>query len=227
MKTQENLVSSYFPITTNCSGEHIQLIRNTALIKRFRKDETILHGGKACSGLVAVISGQLRAFIQSSTGKQVTLYRLYDYDVCVMSASCLLKNMQFDIHLSAQCDTTVLIIPTATIELINPVNPIFRQYTLDLLAQRFSDVMWTMEQIAFSPMPARIARFVLDTANQNDGESAILTHDTIAKELGSAREVISRILKYLQSEEIIQLGRGRIHITNLNKLEDLAKQLSD
>jgi CRP/FNR family transcriptional regulator, anaerobic regulatory protein len=227
MKTQENLVSSYFPITANCSGEHIQLIRNTALIKRFRKDETILHGGKACSGLVAVIKGQLRAFIQSSTGKQVTLYRLYDYDVCVMSASCLLKNMQFDIHLTAQSDTTVLIIPTATIELINPVNPIFRQYTLDLLAQRFSDVMWTMEQIAFSPMPARIARFVLDTANQNDGESANLTHDTIAKELGSAREVISRILKYFQSEEIIQLGRGKIFITDLNKLEELTKQLSD
>jgi CRP/FNR family transcriptional regulator len=87
--------------------------------------------------------------------------------------------------------------------------------------------MWTMEQIAFSPMPARIARFVLDTANQNDGETANLTHDTIAKELGSAREVITRILKYLQSEEIIQLGRGKIFITDSNKLEELTKQLSD
>lgn len=227
MKTQENLVSAYFPITSNCIGEHIQLIKNTALIKRFRKDETILRGGKACSGLVAVISGQLRAFIQSSTGKQVTLYRLYDYDVCVMSASCLLKNMQFDIHLTAQMDTTVLIIPTATIELINPVNPIFRQYTLDLLAQRFSDVMWTMEQIAFSPMPARIARFIVDSANQNDGTVALLTHDAIAKELGSAREVITRILKYLQSEDMIHLSRGKISITDLAKLEELTNQLTE
>ncbi|MDP2813543.1 MAG: Crp/Fnr family transcriptional regulator [Erysipelotrichaceae bacterium] len=227
MKTQENLVSAYFPMTANCIGEHIQLINNTALIKRFRKDETILRGGKACSGLVAVISGQLRAFIQSSTGKQVTLYRLYDYDVCVMSASCLLKNMQFDIHLTAQMDTTVLIIPTATIELINPVNPIFRQYSLDLLAQRFSDVMWTMEQIAFSPMPARIARFIIDSANQNDGTAALLTHDTIAKELGSAREVITRILKYLQSEDMIHLSRGKILITDYTKLDELTKQLSE
>ena len=227
MKTHENLVSTYFPVTASCSGEHIQLIRNTALIKRFRKDETILHGGKACSGLVAVISGQLRAFIQSSTGKQVTLYRLYNYDVCVMSASCLLKNMQFDIHLTAQSDTTVLIIPTATIELINPVNPLFRQFTLDLLAQRFSDVMWTMEQIAFSPMPARIARFIIDTANQNDGLVANLTHDAIAKELGSAREVITRILKYLQNEEIIQLSRGKIAITDFARLDELTNQLSD
>ncbi len=227
MKTHENLVSTYFPITANCSGEHIQLIRNTALIKRFRKDETILHGGKACSGLVAVVNGQLRAFIQSANGKQVTLYRLYNYDVCVMSASCLIKNMQFDIHLTAQSDTTVLIIPTATIELINPVNPLFRQFTLDLLAQRFSDVMWTMEQIAFSPMPARIARFIFDTANQNDGLIANLTHDAIAKELGSAREVITRILKYLQSEGIIQMYRGKIRITDLAKLEELTQQLSD
>jgi CRP/FNR family transcriptional regulator, anaerobic regulatory protein len=227
MKTHENLVSTYFPITANCNNEHIQLIRNTALIKRFRKDEAIMHGGKACSGLVAVVNGQLRAFIQSSSGKQVTLYRLFNYDVCVMSASCLLKNMQFDIHLSAQSDTTVLIIPTATIELINPVNPLFRQFTLDLLTQRFSDVMWTMEQIAFSPMPARIARFILDTANQNDGVSANLTHDAIAKELGSAREVISRILKYLQSEEIIRLSRGNIMISDLYKLEELTKQLTD
>jgi CRP/FNR family transcriptional regulator, anaerobic regulatory protein len=144
-----------------------------------------------------------------------------------MSASCLIKNMQFDIHLTAQSDTTVLIIPTATIELINPVNPLFRQFTLDLLAQRFSDVMWTMEQIAFSPMPARIARFILDTANQNDGLIANLTHDAIAKELGSAREVITRILKYLQSEEIIQMNRGKIRITDLAKLEELTRQLSD
>jgi CRP/FNR family transcriptional regulator len=227
MKTHENLVSAYFPITANCSGEHIQLIRNTALIKRFRKDETILHGGKACSGLVAVVSGQLRAYIQSPNGKQVTLYRLYNYDVCVMSASCLIKNMQFDIHLTAQSDTTVLIIPTATIELINPVNPLFRQFTLDLLAQRFSDVMWTMEQIAFSPMPARIARFILDTANQHDGQTANLTHDAIAKELGSAREVITRILKYLQNEEIIRLSRGKIRITDFTRLDELTRQLSD
>lgn len=227
MKTHENLVSTYFPITTNCSGEHNQLIRNTALIKRFRKDETILHGGKACSGLVAIVNGQLRAYIQSPTGKQVTLYRLYNYDVCVMSASCLIKNMQFDIHLTAQSDTTVLIIPTATIELINPVNPMFRQFTLDLLAQRFSDVMWTMEQVAFSSMPARIARFIAEMANQNDGHSALLTHDAIAKELGSAREVITRILKYLQSEEIIELSRGKITITDSHKLQELANQLTD
>lgn len=227
MKTQENLIATYFPVTVNCSGEHNQLIRNTALIKRFRKDETILHGGKACSGLVAIINGQLRAYIESASGKQVTLYRLYNYDVCVMSAACLLRNIQFDIHLSAQTDTTVLIIPTATIELINPVNPIFRQYTLDLLTQRFSDVMWTMEQIAFSPMPARIARFILDSANQQDGQTALITHDAIAKELGSAREVITRILKYLQSEGLIRLNRGRITITDVAKLEGLTKQLSD
>ncbi len=227
MKTQENLISTYFPVTANCSFEHHQLIRNTALIKRFRKDETILHGGKECSGLIAIVSGQLRAFIQSASGKQVTLYRLYNYDVCVMSAACLLKNMQFDIHLSAQSDTTVLIIPTATIELINPVNPIFRQYTLDLLTQRFSDVMWTMEQIAFSPMPARIARFVIDSANQQDGISALLTHDTIAKELGSAREVISRILKYMQNEGYIRLSRGKITIADFEKLDELTRQLAE
>jgi len=227
MKTHENLISTYFPITAKCSGEHIQLIRNTAVIKRFRKDEVILHGGKACSGLVAIVKGQLRAYIQSPTGKQVTLYRLYNYDVCVMSASCLIKNMQFDIHLTAQTDTTVLIIPTATIELINPVNPMFRQFTLDLLAQRFSDVMWTMEQIAFSPMPARIARFVYDVAIQNDGHTAFLTHDAIAKELGSAREVITRILKYLQNEEIIQISRGKIVIKDIDRLEDLTNQLTD
>lgn len=219
MKTQENLVETYFPITKHCNHEHIKWIQSTCLLKKFKKNETIFHGGDACSGLIAIVSGQLRAFVQSQSGKQVTLYRLNEFDVCIMSASCLLKNITFDIHLHATTDTTVLIIPTATIELINQVNPMFRQYTLDLLTQRFSDVMWVVEQIVFSPLPGRIAHVILDNLSPGDDLLTFITHEDIAKELGSAREVISRILKYFEKERLILLSRRKIQVIDAKRLE--------
>ncbi len=227
MKTQQNLIENYFPVTKQCITEHIQWIHNTCLIKHFKNNESILHGGKACSGLIAVMSGQLRAFIQSPTGKQITLYRLNEYDVCIMSAACLLKNVTFDIHLNATTDTSVLIIPTATIELINQVNPMFRQYTLDLLTQRFSDVMWVVEQMVFSSLPARVAHVLLEGFNQTNNTLIKITHDDIAKELGSAREVVSRVLKYFEHEHVIRMSRNKIEILNIQLLEAISQPSTD
>lgn len=225
MKPQENQLFSYFPELRHVSKEHRQLILSTCTMKTFLKDETIMHGGKACSGLISVVSGQLRAYIQSSSGKEVTLYRLLPFDICVMTASCLLHNMQFDIHLSAESPTKVLLIPTSTIEKINEDDPIFKQFTLDLMTQRFSDVMWVMEQIAFSSMPARIAYFLMDNYQQKQQPILLFTHDFIAKELGSAREVISRLLKYMEQEGLIDVGRGKITIKDPKALSNLADEL--
>jgi CRP/FNR family transcriptional regulator, anaerobic regulatory protein len=227
MKTQQNLIETYFPIIKQCKTEHHKLLHNTSLIKHFKMNEPILHGNQACSGLVAVMSGQLRAFIQSPTGKQITVYRLNEYDVCIMSAACLLRNVTFDIHLNATTDTSVLIIPTATIELINQVNPVFRQYTLDLLTQRFSDVIWIVEQLVFSSLPTRIAHVLLENFNQTNNTLIKITHEDIAKEIGSAREVVSRILKYFEREQIIQLNRNRIEIVNIQQLESISQSTTD
>lgn len=225
MKPQENQLFSYFPDLRQLSKEHRQLILSTCTYKSFAKDETLMHGGKACNGLISIVSGQLRAYIQSPNGKEVTLYRLLPYDICVMTASCLLHNMQFDIHLSAESTTQVLLIPTSTIEKISEVDPIFKQFTLDLMTQRFSDVMWVMEQIAFSAMPARIAYFLMDNYQQKQQQTLLFTHDFIAKELGSAREVISRLLKYMEQEGLIEVGRGKITIKDPIRLSKLSDEL--
>jgi len=223
MKPQETDICTYFPVVNQCTEPQRTHITQSSDFKFFKAQEAIFHNSKACSGLIAVVSGQLRAFIESSEGKQVSLYHLFPYDVCIMTASCLLRNVSFDIQLVAQTDTLVLLIPTQTIEQINAESAIFKSFTLDIMTQRFSDVMWVIEQMVFSSMSARIATYLVESSLQHNHAALSITHEQIAQELGSAREVITRILKYFQTEGWISMQRSKIKVIKPLELAFFAK----
>ena len=186
------------------------------------KAGTILHDGSPeCMGLILVASGQLRAYMLSDEGREVTICRFFDRDICLFSASCVMPNMQFDIFIAAEKDCELLIIPACLYKNLMDESLPIASYSCDLICSHFSELMWLMEQIMWRKFDERLAKFLLEESNLENTASLVITHDKIANHMGTAREVVTRMLRYFQSEGMVKLTRGSVEITNEKKLEAL------
>lgn len=195
-----------------------------SLITRSVKKGTVLHNGSMdCTGLLLIQSGQLRAYILSEEGREITLYRLFDMDMCLFSASCIMRSIQFEVVIQAEKDTQLWIIPPDIYQDIMAQSAPVANYTNELMASRFSDVMWLMEQIMWKSLDKRLAEFLLEEASIEGTNQLKLTHETIANHLGSHREVITRMLRYFQNEGMVKLSRGMVTILDETKLRDLQR----
>lgn len=211
----------YFPIWDKLTSSQQASIQNSVIEKRISMGSIIHNGNMDCTGLLLVKEGQLRAFITSDEGHEITLYRLFDYDLCLFSASCMIKSIQFDIIISAEKDSQLLIIPTDVYKKIMDESVAIANYTNELMADRFSEVMWLMEQIMWKSLDKRVAAFLIEESTIEGTDTLKTTHEAIANHLGSTREVITRMLRYFQNENIISLSRGTITILDKKKLGDM------
>ena len=211
-----------FPIWDKLQPNQQERMLN-ALVFRLVKKGTILHNGDAdCTGLLLVKSGQLRAYMLSAEGREITLYRLFDRDLCLFSASCMMRSIQFEVTIQAEKDTELWVIPAEVYQSIMEESAPVANYTNELMASRFSEVMWLMEQVMWKSMDKRIAAFLLDESAIEGTAVLKITHETIANHLGTHREVVTRLLRYFQSEGAVQLRRGSIELTDLNKLREIS-----
>lgn len=187
------------------------------------KKGTVIHRGSLdCTGLLLVRSGQLRAYILSDEGREITIYRLIEMDVCLFSASCIMRNIQFDISIEAERDTQVWVIPADFYRELMEESAVVANYTNRLMSGRFSEVMWLMEQILWKRLDQRLADFLLQESAL-EGETVLpITHEKIANHLGSAREVVTRMLRYFQGEGLVKLSRGCVELTDLGGLSALS-----
>lgn len=174
-----------------------------------------------CLGVLLIKSGGLRVYILSEDGREVTLYRLTPGDICVLSASCILNNITFDVHIDAESKTDAYLINIGTFSILSNQNVYVENFAYRNTIERFSDVMWAMEQILFMSLDKRLAIFLLDEIAKANSTELHITQEQIAKYIGSAREVVSRMLKVFQSEGILEQSRGSIHITDKEKLREL------
>lgn len=157
----------------------------------------------------------------SEEGKEITLYRLGAGDVCILSASCVLKNITFDVFIDAEQESEVILINSSVFQKICHENIYAENFSLKQTVDRFSDVMWAIEQILFMSFDKRLAIFLLDEMSKTGDNSIQLTHDQIAKYMGSAREVVSRMLKYFEKEGLVDLYRGGLKILDKDGLREI------
>lgn len=212
----------YFPVWNRLTAAQQNRLLN-GLTSRKVKKGTILHNGSAdCTGLLLIKTGQLRAYILSDEGREITIYRLFDRDMCLFSASCILNSIQFEITITAEKDTEFWLIPSELYKNLLTESAPLANYTNELMAARFSDVMWLIEQILWKSLDKRLAAFLLEEAAIEDSNELKITHEIIANHLGSHREVITRMLRYFQSDGIVKLSRGKITLQNPERLEELA-----
>lgn len=221
-KEHETLLAQ-LPFWDKLSDSETQLLISGTKPVLYKQDENIHSPSNECVGVLLVKSGELRTYILSESGKEVTLFRLNSGEACILSASCLLSNITFDVFVDAQQDTEVLLISSATFAQLQSNNLYVENFALRLAADRFSDVMWAMEQILFMSFDARLAVFLLDETAKTGADNLVMTHEQIAKYIGSAREVVSRMLKYFAKEGIVELYRGGLKITDKPALMTLVQ----
>lgn len=209
--------ASYFPIWNKLNEQEQALLKNSVYEKNIEAGTLVKSGGD-CLGLMLVKSGQLRAYVQSDDGKEVTLYRLLSRDMCLFSASCMMKNIQFDVSISAEKDMSVWVIPLDVYENLMKNSAIVANYTNELMSARFTDVMWLIEQIMWKSFDKRLAEFLVEESAVEESDELNITHEQIARHLGTAREVVTRMLKYFQMEGMVTLERGVVKIISRDKL---------
>ncbi len=197
------------------------LLINNITPVHYDKGTRIHSGENDCIGVILIKKGELRIYILSDEGKEITLYRLHDGEICVLSASCILDNITFDVHVDAEVDSEVLLIDSALYQQLCRQNIFAENFTDKLVIDSFSDVMWAMEQILFMSFDKRLAIFLFDEINRNQSDTVELTHEQIAKYIGSAREVVSRMLKYFAQEGIVELSRKGVRVIDKKKLKEL------
>lgn len=216
-------IREFFPIWNKLEPIHQALLREQADLRQVPAG-TLLHGAKAdCTGLILIVSGQLRAYILSEEGREITLYRLFERDLCLFSASCMIRSLNYDIMIEAEKECEFYLIPSQIYKQIADVSAPLAGFTGEVMADRFSEVIWLIEQILWKNMDQRIAAFLINESLINETEQLKITHEAIAHHLGTHREVVTRMLRYFQGEGLIQLSRGRVKIADKPRLEALAE----
>ncbi len=223
MEKQElvELFRSVFPFWNNMSDEDKDTFCRSAHHVHFKKG-TNIHDGNECTGVILVKSGSLRLYMLSEEGKEITLYRLFPGEMCMLSASCVLKTITFDVYVDSEENSECVVVGGCAYEEVSRRLPEAKIFALETAVSRFSDVMWVMQQILFMSIDTRLAIFLLDEAAQSGSDTVKLTHEQIAKYMGSAREVVSRMLKYFVSEGLVESSRsGGIRILDKQRLRRL------
>ncbi len=182
-------------------------------IESFCPKKTTLHfGGGECAGVQIIRKGQVRVFITSHGGGDTTLFRLVDGDVSILSAACMLNGMDVELDMEMETDCTICTIPKRIYRDIYDKSNAVKEYTLEMISEKFSDIMWLFNQFVFSNVASRIASALLEHRGLSGKETISLTHETLAKDAGTAREVVTRILKQFQKDGLVRLTRGQIEI---------------
>ena len=215
-------LAEYFPIWNKLTPDQQERIRATSILHSVKGGTMLHNGGPDCLGLLLVKRGQLRAYMLSDEGREVTISRFFEMDMCLFSASCVMSNMQFDVFIEAEKDSEVWVIPACLYQNLMDESLPLANYSHGLITSHLSDVMWLMEQIMWKSFDKRLAKFLLEESALEGTNSLRITHERIANHMGTAREVVTRMLRYFQSEGMVKLTRGTVEIVAPKALRKLA-----
>ena len=214
--------SDYIPFWNKLTLPQQERLASAAVARRADAGAVIHNGSADCLGLLVIEAGQLRAFFLSPEGREITLYRLFERDMCLFSSACMMSSIQFDVTIQAEKSSRFWVIPPDVYKALMEESAPVANYTNELISSRFSDVMWLMEQIMWKSFDQRLAGFLLEESVLEQSDILHLTHEKIANHLGTAREVVTRMLRYFQGEGMVALSRGAVELTDKNRLAQLS-----
>lgn len=215
-------ISRYFPFWERLTGQQAEALCRHIVPVRFVRGQNVHGASGHCTGAIVVKSGLLRVYMLSEAGREITLYRLYPGDICMLSASCVLSAITFDVLVDAESDTEVYLVNPGFFAQLCQENLYVENFALRIAAERFSDVMWAMQQILFMSFDKRLALFLCDELARTGGDTLHMTQEQVARYMGSAREVVSRMLKYFAAEGLVEVARGGIRVLDKERLRKMA-----
>ena len=206
--------------------EHLTEIQKELLLResrivRYQAGDSIYSSVRECLGAVFILEGIMRTYLLSDEGKEVTIYRLREGDCCILAASCVLSAITFDVEIEAQTEFAALVIPAGLLAAMSRENVYMDNFMYKEAAKRFSDVVEALQQMIFLSLTQRVVSFLLDESAKIGSSSIAMTHEEIAKIIGSAREAVSRTLKQLAKTGSISLNRGEIKLERKESLYQL------
>ena len=214
--------SECFPIWNKLTREQQERLRGVTELQQIPRGTVVHDGSPECMGMVLVKSGQLRAYLLSDEGREVTICRFFEMDICLFSASCVMPNMMFDVFIEAEKDTEIWVIPACLYQNLMDESLPLSNYSHALITNHFSEVMWLMEQIMWKSFDKRLAGFLVEESRIEETDSLKITHEKIAAHLGTAREVVTRMLRYFQSDGMVKLTRGTVELVDKKALQRLS-----
>ncbi len=209
------------PFWTSLTEQEKEILRKSAVIRCYEKGSFIHSSDRDCLGMLFILSGEIRTYILSDEGREITLFRLYPNDLCVLSASCVISQISFDTQMTARQDTEVLIIPPNITALLKEQNISVRCFLYEQATERFSEVMWAMQQILFKGLDQRLSAFLVEECERTNSNAVRMTHEQIARNISSAREAVARMLKQFTQDGLVELKRGEIIIKDTDGLKRL------
>ena len=182
------------PFWSSLTEREMDTLRRSAFVRHYKKGAFVHSSDNECLGMLFILSGEIRTYLLSDEGREVTLFRLYPGELCVLSASCVISQITFDTQMTAGMDTDVLIIPAIVIAALKEKNLHVRCFLYELATKRFSDVMWAMQQIMFKGSDRRLAEFLLAKAECTGSDTIRITHEQIACTAALALALTNQIL---------------------------------
>ena len=215
-------VFSLFPLFAKVSADVQAELFEHAKLAELPANQFICLEGSKCSCIPLVLEGRARVYKLSESGREITLYRVEPGQSCIMTASCILSGVEFPAFAATETEVEAIIIPPEVLHRWINQYEVWRQFLCGMLASRLSEVIAVVEEVAFQRVDTRTAEYLLQSAG---ADGAIRkTHQDIATDIGTSREVVSRILKEFEHQGLITLARGEIQTENSNELQRVANQ---
>lgn len=207
-----DLFRDAFPFWENLTEAQRAEMENNTTRNQCAKKTRIHFGGGECAGVQIIGSGRARVFITSPGGGDITLFRLLGGDVSILSAACMLNGMDIELDMEMETDCEIYTIPKKVYRKLYDENGAVKDYTMEMISEKFSDIMWLFNQFVFSNVASRIAGALLEHRAIAGGDVLSLTHEALARDAGTAREVVTRIMRQFQSDGLVKLTRGKVEV---------------
>ncbi|WP_313528633.1 Crp/Fnr family transcriptional regulator [Anaerotignum sp.] len=206
------------PFFKSLSHEEREFVQRNLKILTFQEGDLIYTPAKGSLGMVQVLKGAVRAYLVSEEGKKATIFRLHEGEFCMLTMSCAMSQITFDVEVEACEDCELLLLPTEVFASVEQQNIYVKNFSLELMMERMSSLVEAVQQMMFLNLEQRLASYILDESSQRKSDTLHLTQEQIAENIGSAREAVSRTLKRMKEKNMISVGRGCIQILDKKEL---------
>jgi CRP/FNR family transcriptional regulator len=215
--SSEQLLSLY-PALSQLSPDDLAALLRPEAAMRLPAGTRLFAETQPCGGFPLVVAGSIKVVKAAANGREMLLYRVEPGDSCIISSSCLLGHAPYTARGETETEVTLLVVPMPLFEKLLAGNREFRDFVFHLFADRIAELMQLVEEVAFHRLDQRLARLLL--ARGDDIQS---THQALADELGSVREIVSRLLKGFAADGLVSLGREHIALLDRSGLQRLAE----
>ena len=219
MRDMREQLSAVLPFWTRLTALQKDSLTASARVAKYTRSTTVHSCGDRCLGILAVVSGMVRVVLTSEEGRELTLFRLRASDIYVLSAVCVIHSVDYDVRFECETETELLIIPCHIFDALYKANCDVQLFAFETANRAFALIVSAMQKSLFMGFDKRLALYLWDESAGNDKARIATTHERIAKNIGSAREVVTRTLKKFSAEGIVTLERGAVIVPDREKLK--------